>query len=45
MIIISRVADLGRLTRVENLSGVTFTGEDEGHKFVITAMLNDAIVP
>lgn len=45
MITISRVADLGRLTRVENLSGVTFTGEDEGHKFVITAMLDDAIVP
>lgn len=45
MITISRVADLGRMTRVENLSGVTFTGEDEGHKFVISAMLDNAVVP
>ena len=38
MIIIKRQTDLTRLCRVENLAGVTFTGEQDGHKFIIEAM-------
>ena len=38
MIIIKRQTDLTRLCRVENMAGVTFTGEQDGHKFIIEAM-------
>ena len=45
MITIARKADLTRMCRVENMSGVTFTGENGGHKFVITAYRDEEIVP
>lgn len=38
MIVITRQADLTRLCRVENMNGVTFTGEQGGHRFVIEGM-------
>ena len=44
MIEIARKADLTRLCRVENMSGVTFTGENGGHKFIITATRGDTKV-
>lgn len=45
MITIGRKADLTRMCRVENMSGVVFTGENGGHKFVITAHRGEEIVP
>lgn len=45
MRVIERFANLNEMCRVENLSGVAFTGEEGGHEFIITAIKNDAVTP